>query len=147
MEKEYKSYIMYYWFGWAVAVSILFLVKFTILPNASEDELFNVFGMFNTIITWILLTIFWVVEDARLNRYMNKYHKDYWNSNRVTGNGYSSYNTLYKYKQLKNDNFNDTTIEKIKLNHERLTIFTWIIFSCYPIIFIIGMQNWYNMNF
>jgi len=45
---------------------------------------------------------------------MNKCHKDYWNSDKVTNNGYLSYNTLNKFESLKRDNLITQQLKKLK---------------------------------
>jgi hypothetical protein len=138
LEKKYKSYIPLYWFGLVVDFAIILLLRFTILRNASDDELFNFIIIF-LFTTTILMMIIWFIEGMRLNNYMYKYHNEYWNSDKVTSSGYLSYNTLYKLKQLEKDNLNDSIVEQIKLDRTSLTIFIWTSFMCIAIILFIIM--------
>lgn len=135
MNKNYKSKLLYYIIIWLAAVIMLFFMKFKILRNATGSILFNTFIIFGAI-TWISVMIIRCYESIKINNYMWKYHKNYWDQRT---NMELQINMMTKIRRLKNNNLNDPILEKIMLNFKKLFVFNVIVFFTYPFIFIIIM--------
>jgi hypothetical protein len=135
LNKNYKSKLLYYIIIWLAAITMLFFMKFTILRNATGNILFNTFIIFGAI-TWISVMIIRCYESIKINNYMWKYHKNYWDQRT---NMEFQINIMTKIRRLKNNNLNDPILEKIMLNFKKLFIFNVIVFFTYPFIFIIIM--------
>jgi hypothetical protein len=114
---------------------MLFFMKFKILRNATGSILFNTFIIFGAI-TWISVMIIRCYESIKINNYMWKYHKNYWDQRT---NMELQINMMTKIRRLKNNNLNDPILEKIMLNFKKLFVFNVIVFFTYPFIFIIIM--------
>jgi hypothetical protein len=135
LNKNYKSKLLYYIIIWLAAVIMLFFMKFKILRNATGSILFNTFIIFGAI-TWISVMIIRCYESIKINNYMWKYHKNYWDQRT---NMELQINMMTKIRRLKNNNLNDPILEKIMLNYKKLFVFNVIVFFTYPFIFIIIM--------
>jgi hypothetical protein len=133
LEFVFKPYIKLYYLLWRSA--LIFSIIVGVFLFKSKE-----FLIIYMIISWLTVMLINLYEGRRLTNYLKEHHKDEYTKMKffigIEGvhNGFNMIVFLFS-----DDDYNDSTIIKLKSNYKKVILLIFAQFFSYPLLFIVMM--------